>query len=534
LEEEEDTMSTSWVQLHDSQPPRPTGAQRVRDIDPDQQITVTVTVRGRDLEGLDATVRQLDRTPLAERRHLTRAELAERHGADPNDLERVASFYREQGLEVVEESVARRSVVVRGSARAVAAAFQVGFGTYGLEGDTYRGLDGPYSIPADLADIITGVFGLEDRPQAETRHILSPQTTAHTLPPAEVGQIYAFPAAGSGATTPCVGILELGGGYTTSDINTFFQQAGLPAPTVVAVPVDGAINSPSGGAGADVEVTLDIEVVGAVAPGVRIAVYFAPNTDQGFYDALTTAIHDTTNQPSVISISWGGPESSWTPQAMTQMEQALQDAAAVGITVTVASGDSGSSDGVGDGLAHVDFPASAPHALGCGGTRLTATGATREREVVWNEGGGATGGGVSVQFPLPSYQSSARVPVSANPGGKAGRGVPDVAGNADPATGYAIYVGGQTQGVGGTSAVAPLWAGLTALLNEHLGKPAGFVNPQLYALLGTSSFHQITSGNNGAYSAGPGWNACCGLGSPEGQNLVTSLSPPSAGRARAS
>jgi kumamolisin len=352
---------------------------------------------------------------------------------------------------------------------------------------------------------------------------VSAQGPAGALPPAEVGEIYAFPAAASG-TTPCVGIVELGGGYTSSDLDAFFQQAGLPTPTVVAVPVDGAANSPSGGTGADVEVALDIEVVGAVAPGTRIAVYFAPNTDQGFYDAVTTAIHDTTNQPSVISISWGGPESSWTTAAMTQMEQAFQDAAAVGVTVTVASGDSGSSDGVGDGLAHVDFPASAPHALGCGGTRLTANGTTWEQDVVWNEGGGATGGGVSVQFPLPSYQGSAGVPVSVNPGGQAGRGVPDVSADADPSTGYAIYVGGQTQGVGGTSAVAPLWAGLTLLLNEHLGKAAGFVNPQLYGLLGTGAFHQVTSGSNGAYSAGPGWNACCGLGTPEGQNLLTSLS----------
>lgn len=518
-------MSTSWVQPGGNEPPRPAGAERIAEIDPDQQITVTVTVRGRDQEGLDAAVRTLDQTPLAERQYLTRAELAERHGADPGDLERVASFYREQGLEVVEQSVARRCVVVRGDAPAIAEAFQVSFATYRHRGGTYRGLEGAYSVPSDLADLITGVLGLEDRPQAQTRHIVSPRPAVGTLPPAQVGRIYAFPAP-AGGTTPCVGIVELGGGYTESDITTFFRQAGLPAPTLVAVSVDGASNAPSGGAGADVEVTLDIEVAASVAPGIKVAVYFAPNTDQGFYDAATTAVHDTTNQPSVISISWGGPESSWTAQAMTQMEQAFQDAAAVGVTVTAASGDSGSSDGVNDGLAHVDFPASAPHALGCGGTKLTASGTTWEQDVVWNEGGHATGGGISVQFPLPSYQNSAHVPVSVNPGGTAGRGVPDVAGDADPATGYAVYVGGQTEGVGGTSAVAPLWAGLTVLLNEHLGKHAGFLNPQLYALLGSSAFHQVTSGTNGAYSAGPGWNACCGLGTPEGQNLLTSLSAP--------
>lgn len=519
-------MSTSWEPFESGAPVRPAGAERAEDIDPDQEITVTVTVRGRDPEGLDATLRLLEQTPPAERRHLTREELAERHGADPGDLERVASFYREQGLTVVEQSAARRCVVVRGSARAVAAAFQVGFGTYRHPAGSYRGIDGPYSVPTDLADVITGVLGLEDRPQAEARHLVNPHTTAHARAPGQVGQIYAFPPAvpQTSGKVECVGILELGGGYVQSDLDAFFQEAGLPVPTVVAVPVGGGANSPSGGTGSDVEVALDIEVVGAVAPGLRIAVYFAPNTDQGFFDAVTTAVHDATNQPSVISISWGGPESSWTAQTMSQMEQAFQDAAAVGITVTVASGDSGSADGVQDGQAHVDFPASAPHALGCGGTRLTARGTTWERDVVWNQGGGASGGGISVQFPLPAYQDQAKVPVSVNPGGKAGRGVPDVAGDADPSTGYAVYVGGKTQAVGGTSAVAPLWAGLSVLLNEHLGKPAGFLNPQLYGLLGTDAFHQVTSGTNGAYSAAPGWNPCCGLGTPEGRNLLAALS----------
>ena len=218
------------------------------------------------------------------------------------------------------------------------------------------------------------------------------------------------------------------------------------------------------------EVMLDIEMAAAVAPGATIAVYFAPNTDQGFIDAVSTAIHDATNRPSVVSISWGGPESTWTSQAMNEMESAFAAGGTMGVTVTVASGDNGSTDGVSDGLQHVDFPASAPHALGCGGTSLSGT-----SEVVWDTpGDGAGGGGVSVQFPLPSYQTDAGVPVSANPGGQAGRGVPDVAGDADPNTGYSMRADGQDTVVGGTSAVAPLWAGLVARLNQALGSPVGF------------------------------------------------------------
>jgi kumamolisin len=176
-----------------------------------------------------------------------------------------------------------------------------------------------------------------------------------------------------------------------------------------------------------------------------------------------------------------------------------------------------------DGQQHVDFPASAPHALGCGGTSLTASGATIQSEVVWNDpGDGATGGGISRQFPVPSYQANANLPVNVDTQ-NAGRGVPDVCGNADPQTGYVIRVDGADQTIGGTSAVAPLWAGLIACLNEQLGASLGFAQPVLYPLLGSTSFNDITSGDNGSYSAGPGWDASTGLGSPDGTALAAAL-----------
>ena len=225
---------------------------------------------------------------------------------------------------------------------------------------------------------------------------------------------------------------------------------------------------------------LDIEVVGAVAPGAKIVVYFAPNTSQGFQDALTTAIHDTAHKPSVISISWGGAESTLDRQAMTAFDSAAQDAAALGVTICAASGDNGSSDGVTDGANHVDFPASSPHILACGGTSLQSANGAITSETVWNDGaqGGAGGGGFSNQFPLPSWQSSAKI----KPPAGGGRGVPDVSGDADPQTGYNVLVDGKSLVFGGTSAVAPLWSGLIALLNEKLGKPLGFLQPALYGL----------------------------------------------------
>jgi len=277
-------------------------------------------------------------------------------------------------------------------------------------------------------------------------------------------------------------------------------------------------------------VMLDIEVTGSIAPGAKIVVYFAENTDAGFLNAITTAIHDSSNNPSVLSISWGGPESSWTQQAMTSMDEAFQSAGTMGVTVCVAAGDGGSTDGVDDGLNHVDFPASSSNVLACGGTRLVAAGSSITSETVWNElasDEGATGGGISDVFPLPTWQSGAGVPVSANPSKNAGRGVPDVAGNADPTTGYVTLVDGQSGVIGGTSAVAPLWAGLLALVNQSVGKPVGFVNPLLYQkAVAPGDCRDITSGNNGAYSAAIGWDACTGLGSPIGTEVATVLGAP--------
>jgi kumamolisin len=269
---------------------------------------------------------------------------------------------------------------------------------------------------------------------------------------------------------------------------------------------------------------LDIEVVGSIAPGARVAVYFAPNTDAGFLDAITSAIHDTTNDPAVLSISWGGAESTWTSQAMTAMDEAFQTAAVMGITVCVAAGDGGSSDGVSGGGDHVDFPASSPHVLACGGTSLQANQTQIASESVWNDGasGGATGGGISSFFALPTWQQglSARM-TDGEAVALTMRGVPDVAGDADPETGYEVRVDGSDTVIGGTSAVAPLWAALIARINASNGKSAGFVNAELYP--DAQACRDVTQGNNGDFAATSGWDACTGLGSPNGAVLARLL-----------
>ena len=508
------------------------GSRRVGPAYADEMIDVTVIVcrRSRTTGNFPRT-ETLGGTPLNARRHLTREEFAATHGAAPEDCARIRAFAAANGLTVKSESAGRRTVILSGTVASLSAAFGVDLQRYEHPAGQFRGRVGSIQIPADLADIIDGIFGLDNRPQSaphfrilrEGPHSAQPRANAVSYTPVQVAQAYDFPANLDGSGQ-CIGIIELGGGYNASDLSTFFGNLNIKSPQVLAVSVDGGTNSPAGDPNsADGEVALDIEVAGAIAPGAKIAVYFAPNTDQGFLDALTTAIHDTTNKPSVISISWGGPESSWTAQAMNAMDSACQDAATLGVTICAASGDNGASDGATDGQYHVDFPASSPSILACGGTDLQPTGAKITSEQVWNGGasGGATGGGVSQQFALPSWQASAKVPKA--PNGFAGRGVPDVAGDADPNSGYQTFVDGQSVVVGGTSAVAPLWSALIALMNQKLSNAAGYLNPLLYTAPAEPTFHDITKGNNNGYSAAAGWDPCTGVGSPDGAKLLAAL-----------
>lgn len=457
------------------------------------------------------------------------AEAALPIGTSESDIALVEDFAHHAGLTVVESDARKRRVILTGSAQAVQAAFETELVSYKEAGTNkrYLGRQGTVSIPTELQDVVMAVLGTDGRPVAKPHFRVRQAAAAKSYTPPQIAALYNFPKTGNGKGQT-VAIIELGGGYKTADLDAYFKGLKLTTPSVTAVSVDGGKNTP--GSDADGEVMLDIEVVGAAANGAKIAVYFAPNTDKGFIDAITDAVHDTARKPSVISISWGASEDSWSVQSRNAMNAALQDAGTLGVTVTVASGDNGSTDGAGDKKLHVDFPSSSPFALACGGTTLNGSGTTISSEVVWNEiarDAGATGGGVSTAFALPTYQKSAKVPKQPQTN-FAGRGVPDVAGDADPTTGYQVRVNGQNEVIGGTSAVAPLWAGLIALINQQLGKPVGFLNPRLYAL-GSGAFHDITSGNNddsklGYYKAQAGWDPCTGLGTPNGAALLKSLS----------
>ncbi|MGH7039480.1 MAG: S53 family peptidase [Stellaceae bacterium] len=314
-----------------------------------------------------------------------------------------------------------------------------------------------------------------------------------------------------------IAIVELGGGWVQSDLDQFFGGIGQPPPQITNVSVDGTQNNP-GVSDADGEVALDIEVAAAAyymatgQPAV-IRVYWAQ-------DIATAVRAATADGCDVCSISWGADEANWGAQAGQDMENAAEAATASGMVVFAAAGDNDSSDG-GPNPANVDLPASAPHVIGCGGTRKTPT-----SETVWNNdpgtpSGEGTGGGYSTLFtPLPGWQVGA-------PNGP-GRMVPDVAANADPVTGYNIVLHGATTPIGGTSAVAPLYAGLFAAF----GKKLGWITLKLW--LNQTCFNDITEGDNGAFRARPGPDPCTGLGSPIGTKLAALLNAPAGGATRLS
>jgi subtilase family serine protease len=525
------------------------GAKRVGSADPTEIFTVSVRVRRRADAPLLPDLVNLAATPLNERRYLSREDFATTYGASQADLDAIGRFARANGLEVVEFSIPRRTVVLKGTSAQMSKAFAVDLGIYETPEEKYRGREGTVHVPADIADIVEGVFGLDNRRMAKPlikktglkAAEASPAQATVPLTPPQVAQLYGFPTSPN-AAGQTIGIFEFGGGYKDSDVRLFYNSVQIPAPSVTPVSVHGQPNAPADD-DYTVETLLDIGVSGSVAPGAKLAVYFAPWTEQAWVDIVTTAIHDAVNKPSVISISYGWAEKeafgglTWTLAAVSAVNVTFQEAAMLGVSVFVSSGDDGSECGIRDRNAHVLYPGSDPFVTCCGGTSISNVSGRSFDEHTWNDAFGATGGGISdiffpPNFPLPIWQNSSNVPGSANDGHKA-RGIPDIAGNADPASGYELFLDGMNIGaVGGTSATAPLYAGLAALINAGLGKPVGYLNPNLYAVPYSNVFHDIDDGISNArggapgYVSGTGWDACTGLGSLNGAALETALLAP--------
>lgn len=506
-------------------------------------------------EWVEVTVKLKRKAPLPAvsdrpKQMIKREDLAA-YGANQTDIDKVAKTFSGLGLEVVHTDLNTRTVELAGTVTAMNAAFGVKLMRFSSEQGEYRGRVGRVLVPNEISDLVEGVFGLDNRRVVKRRGhatsmTLAAKSKSRARPwfyPAELAAIYNFPPGdGSGQV---VGLLEFDGGFFESDLQAFCKAAGVAVPTVVPISVDGTPTNTMNEAAA--EVMLDVEVVAGACPKATIPVYFSAFTEKGWINAIDAAVQDKTNNPTVLSVSWGNSEDGawWTSAAITQVNETLQEAALIGMTICVAAGDDGSSDAVTDGHAHLDFPSSSPYVLAVGGTTLRKSGATYI-ETAWKDGdglradnGGSTGGGVSVVFaPPPAWQASVAVK-SVNPAGKLGRCTPDVSADASANTGYIIVIGGKTVQEGGTSASSPLWAALIARMNSALpsGKRIGYLTPLLYKsavaggpTVGAAGCNDITSGNNstatvGGYAAGTGYDAVSGWGTPNGANLLKALAP---------
>jgi len=516
---------TRRQEVRDSHCDEPAGAARIGDVHPDRPVTVSVHLR--HPESADHPPGSAaDLAPFA--RPTTRPQLAARRRRRYRAIAvDIAAFAARAGLEVVSVNLPRRRIELAAPARRLSRAFDARLGLYERDGEQFRARTGPLRLPAAIAPWVRAVLGLDARTRMRRP---SARVGDHTdgsggLRPNEMAALYGI-ASDMGASGQCIGIIELGGGYSPDDLKEAADRMGVPLPVVVDVGV-GAANDFQQGSPADREVALDLQVIAGAAPGVSIAVYFAP--PEKFVDAVVEAVHDNRRKPSVLAISWGIGENAWTADQVVTMNAALHDAGKLGITVTAAAGDKLATDGQFGAHAHVDFPASSPYVIGCGGTRITLAQdrASIVDEIVWNEGGSGTGGGISDLFDVPDFQQGVALPPSANGNGRIGRGVPDVAAAAALGNGYLTVVGGNEIVQPGTSAVAPLVAALITLANKRRGVRLGFVNSTLYG--DRDLFRPILQGDNISrgvgYKAGPVWNACCGLGAPLGAKILSKLGP---------
>jgi kumamolisin len=528
----------------------PAGSVATQRTNPSRWVELTVGVRRlKDLPDLSA----IEGKRPAERRYMTRDQLRNQYGSNPAAIEAIEKFAAAHHLVVTKDDRASARLGLGGTVSNLSNAFGVKLFDYSNpQLGNFHARSGPISVPPEVGDAITGVFGFNNhrtlrrlprKPRVtEMRLTADPQSRPWFIP-TELATIYNFPSAD--AHNQCIGLLEFGGGVDQSDLAAYFQQIGVPAPNVQIIPVDGVSTDPASDPASTGEVMLDIEVAGALIGGAKIAVYFSTFDEKGLIDCLSAVINDSTNDPSVVSISWGWDENQpfnntvlWSPAAIDHINHSFLAMAQLGITACVSTGDDGAEAQVQDGHAHVNFPATSPYVLAVGGTTLHARkstkGETAITEVVWNDGpGSGTGGGISDITPVPSWQEG-KVPRSINPGNFAGRAIPDVAANADPNTGYFVMSGGQTGIVGGTSASAPLWGSLITRINALLDTRVGNFNALLYGTIGPAGvLRDITSGNNdtdglldGQFQAGQGWDACTGWGTPDGTKLLNALKSP--------
>lgn len=530
-------------------------------VDLSQSVELTIVVRSRGSEDeWRELVTELTSGLPRRRRYLTRAEVARKWGASPDDLAAVQKFARTLRLKVVSADAFRRSVVVRGSLERLGRAFDVTFRSVAHPLGTFRSYVGDPKVPPSIHPLIEGILGLDDLPTS------GPHAATSAAKPVVWGgmdrrallEAYAIPE-GLRGRGQCVAVIELGGGYYQRSLTEYFRQFDLAAPSVRRRSVRGVKNNPapadtirkfiefladpnstkppiSHNEGVQVEWTIetmtDLAMVGTIAPEVSLLLVQAPNDDQGKYHAITAVIAERKSPPSVLSCSWGGQEPTQTPFLRRTLNRWFETAAVMGMTVCCSAGDSG--DGTLLPKAAQDeltahFPASSPYVLACGGTKLYPK---ARIETAWKQTVHgmpmAGGGGFSAVFSAPPWQTAAGIdPQKWIPSGMKsgeGRALPDVAAKADLAPGFCVMVcAGMQYPAGGTSAAAPLWAGVAAILNQGLRARVGALHSLLYDGPLRRALRDIVAGNTGVFHARRGWDPCTGWGSPKVEKMLRVL-----------
>lgn len=462
-------------------------------------------------------------------RRVSHKELeAERRRVLQRPVKQVRRFAERYGMKVVKVDFLRRCVKLRAKVVEAERAFATKLRRADPAIDHRHYPTYKPRLPPQLAKIVHSVVGLDTRPTLGRLRSHARLSAGSGLYPSHFARLYGLVSPGRGAGQR-IAVIEPAGGYDIADVQAVCRAMNVPVPRISDVNVGAGHNALGASAQADKEVALDLQVIAGVAPEAHIIVYFTETNEAGLVLGVVTAVHDDKNRPNVIVITWGEPEKFWlseAPEARKGLDAALQDAMRLGITVVATAGDDLATERMNDGHAHVNYPGSSPYVLGCGGTLLTLNGpgTTITNEVVWNDGIRGTGGGISDVYAVPGFQKNVMLPASVNDG-KQRRGVPDVAAAAAEMNGYRIVLHGSEITASGTSAVAPLWGAFIALINEQRGGPIGFVNPRLYN--DPAILRPITSGNNMVggigYQAGPGWNACTGLGVPIGSAIIGAL-----------
>ncbi|QUQ71025.1 S53 family peptidase [Kutzneria sp. CA-103260] len=475
-------------------------------VDADTKMSVSVSLKLRNSSELDKLIADTSNPHSPQHgKFITPAQFNDRFAPTQSSVDSVSNFLRGQGLTVAKVSANRQVVTVDGTAAQLQHAFGTSLGRYTdtAEHRDFYANDSAPKLPADVASVVQGVVGLDNHAVMHKNSVSHKAAAPSGFTPDQLHGVYDTGSLGSGSGQT-VALWEFDG-YQTANISAYDKQFNLSSSAPKTVSVDNANYDSQPGQGQG-EVELDIEIVQAMAQGASTLVYEAPNSDQGEIDMANQIATD--NKVSVVSISWGSCEPDTTDSAITGTSNAIKQATAEGISFFSASGDDGSKDctrsSTGGSVDAVDYPASDPNVTGVGGTHLTASGNSYGSESAWD----GSGGGTSAKFDAPSYQQGVN--------GK--RTVPDVSSDADPNTGYAIYSAGSWQVYGGTSCAAPMWAGFAALV----GKKLGAANQALYGAKGTG-FHDVTSGSNGSFQAGQGYDQVTGWGSYDGAKLAAAL-----------